>query len=61
MNNWQASGKPQEKSRKTPRKHQEWLRRHKLLVQRLREGINVKDPARDSGVLFWRLLFGGIN
>jgi hypothetical protein len=42
MNNWQASGKRQERSRRTPRKHQQWLAAHKVLVERLRKGINVK-------------------
>lgn len=42
MNNWQASGKRQERSRKTPRKHQAWLAAHKLLVERLRKGINCE-------------------
>jgi hypothetical protein len=52
QSNWQASNRPQQKSKKTPRKHQQWLAAHKVLVERLRKGINVKDPARDGGV-FW--------
>ena len=42
MNNWQASNRKQEKSKKSPRKHQQWLKRHTLLVQRLKKGINCE-------------------
>ncbi len=45
MNNWQASNRPQEKSRKTPRKHAQWLAAHKLLVARLKAGINYNDES----------------
>lgn len=47
QSNWQSSGKPQQKSKKTPRKHQAWLAAHKLLVERLRKGINCESS--DSG------------
>ena len=45
MNNWQASNRPQEKSQKTPRKHAQWLAAHKLLVARLKAGINYDDES----------------
>ncbi len=47
MNNWQASGRQQERSRKTPRKYQAWLAAHKILVERLKKGINCESS--DSG------------
>lgn len=47
--NWQASGEPQKKSKKTPRKHQAWLAAHRLLVERLKRGINC-DP--EKGLFF---------
>lgn len=48
MNNWQASGKRQERSRKTPRKHQQWLAAHKVLLERLRKGINCESSDRGA-------------
>ena len=47
QSNWKSSNRPQEKSKKTPRKHQAWLAAHKVLVERLRKGINCKSS--DSG------------
>lgn len=56
QSNWIASGKPQTKSKKTPRRHQAWLAAHKLLVAELKKGIN-QDPARDGGVFcLWRFI-----
>lgn len=39
LSNWKSSGKPQEKSKRTPKKHRQWLAAHKILVKRLKEGI----------------------
>lgn len=50
QSNWQSSGRPQQKSKKTPRKHQAWLAAHKLLVERLRKGINCESS--NSGAFF---------
>mgnify|MGYP006450412131 CR=1 FL=1 len=44
VSNWQASNRPQKKSKKTPRKHQQWLVRFNLMRQELKKGINYPDP-----------------
>ncbi len=44
LKNWQASNRPQQKSKKTPQKYRQWLDAHKLLVERLKKGINYPDP-----------------
>lgn len=41
LNNWKASAKPQQKSKKTPRKYQQWITAFNLMRQRLKEGINL--------------------
>lgn len=56
MNNWQASNRPQEKSRKTPRKHAQWLAAHKLLVARLKAGINYNGKPWEQGFFVYGAL-----
>jgi hypothetical protein len=48
MNNWQASNHRQQKPKRKPKALQQWIAAHKILVARLREGINQDEGSSDG-------------
>jgi hypothetical protein len=54
--NWKSSGRSQEKPKKRPRKLEQWIAAHKLLVARLKAGINCNDDPANNSRVFCLLL-----